>query len=136
MLCFDITFVCFPENFLNLLFETSVDTFFYEKNALDILQPDIYWAGGLSEVIKIANLASTYDLITIPHGHSSNATLHFSLSQVPIHNPYQEYLIKWNKVHQHFLKTPEKPIKGFFRETNFNDMIKLLIRDLSDGISK
>ena len=24
----------------------------------------------------------------------------------------------------------------FFRETNFNDMIKLLIRDLSDGISK
>ena len=91
---------------------------FIEKNALDILQPDIYWAGGLSEVIKIANLASTYDLITIPHGHSSNATLHFSLSQVPIHNPYQEYLIKWNKVHQHFLKTPEKPIKGFFAETN------------------
>ena len=91
---------------------------FIEKNALDILQPDIYWAGGLSEVIKIANLASTYDLITIPHGHSSNATLHFSLSQVPIHNPYQEYLIKWNKVHQHFLKTPEKPIKGFFGETN------------------
>lgn len=91
---------------------------FIEKNALDIYQPDIYWAGGLSEVIKIANLASTYDLITIPHGHSSNATLHFSLSQVPIHTPYQEYLIKWNKIHQHFLKTPEKPIKGYFTETD------------------
>ncbi len=90
---------------------------FIEKNALDFYQPDIYWAGGLSEVIKIANLASTFDLITIPHGHSSNATLHFSLSQVPIHTPFQEYLIKWNKVHQHFLKTPEKPKEGYFEET-------------------
>ena len=67
---------------------------FIDKDALDIYQPDIYWAGGLSEVIKIANLATTHDLITIPHGHSSNATLHFSLSQVPIHTPFQEYLIK------------------------------------------
>lgn len=87
---------------------------FIEKQALDILQPDIYWAGGLSEVMKIANLASTYDLITIPHGHSSNATLHFSLSQIPIHTPYQEYLIKWNFVHQHFLKYPEIPVQGQF----------------------
>ena len=88
---------------------------FIEKQALDILQPDIYWAGGLSEVIKIANLASTYDLIIIPHGHSSNVTLHFSLSQIPIHTPYQEYLIKWNIVHQHFLKCPEIPVQGQFR---------------------
>ena len=87
---------------------------FIEKQALDILQPDIYWAGGLSEVIKIANLASTYDLIIIPHGHSSNVTLHFSLSQIPIHTPYQEYLIKWNFVHQHFLKYPEIPVQGQF----------------------
>ena len=88
---------------------------FLEKKALDILQPDIYWAGGLSEVMKIANLASTYDLIIIPHGHSSNATLHFSLSQIPIHTPYQEFLIKWNIVHQHFLKYPEIPVQGQFR---------------------
>ena len=88
---------------------------FLEKKALDILQPDIYWAGGLSEVMKIASLASTYDLLIIPHGHSSNATLHFSLSQIPIHTPYQEFLIKWNIVHQHFLKYPEIPVQGQFR---------------------
>ena len=91
---------------------------FIEKKALDFLQPDIYWAGGLSEVIKISSLATTYDLIPIPHGHSSNASLHFSLSQVPIHTPYQEFLIKWNKIHQHFLKTPETPDKGKFYETD------------------
>ena len=44
----------------------------------------IYWAGGLSEVLKIAAIATTADLITIPHGHSTNAGIHFSVSQSPI----------------------------------------------------
>jgi len=77
---------------------------FIDAEALDILQPDIYWAGGLSEVLKIAALATTFDLITIPHGHSTNAGIHFSVSQSPIHTPYQEY--------QHFLKNPVKPESG------------------------
>ena len=42
---------------------------FVEKGALDILQPDIYWCGGLSETLKITALATTHDLIVIPHGH-------------------------------------------------------------------
>ena len=86
---------------------------FMKIGALDIIQPDIYWAGGLSEVLKIASLATTYDIITIPHGHSSNVGIHFSVSQPPIYTPYQEYLIKWNVIHQHFLKTPVKPLNGF-----------------------
>jgi L-alanine-DL-glutamate epimerase-like enolase superfamily enzyme len=85
---------------------------FINAEALDILQPDIYWAGGLSEVLKIAALATTFDLITIPHGHSTNAAVHFSVSQSPIHTPYQEYLVKWNTIHQHFLKNPVKPENG------------------------
>lgn len=85
---------------------------FIDAEALDILQPDIYWAGGLSEVLKIAALATTYDLITIPHGHSTNAGIHFSVSQSPIHTPYQEYLVKWNTIHQHFLKDAVNPENG------------------------
>jgi L-rhamnonate dehydratase len=85
---------------------------FIDAEALDILQPDIYWAGGLSEVLKIAALATSFDLITIPHGHSTNAGIHFSVSQSPIHTPYQEYLVKWNIIHQHFLKDPVSPVKG------------------------
>jgi L-alanine-DL-glutamate epimerase-like enolase superfamily enzyme len=85
---------------------------FIDAEALDILQPDIYWAGGLSEVLKIAALATSFDLITIPHGHSTNAGIHFSVSQSPIHTPYQEYLVKWNTIHQHFLKDPVSPVKG------------------------
>ncbi len=85
---------------------------FIDAEALDILQPDIYWAGGMSEVLKIAAIATTADLITIPHGHSTNAGIHFSVSQSPIHTPYQEYLVKWNTIHQHFLKDPVRPENG------------------------
>ncbi|WP_319518513.1 enolase C-terminal domain-like protein [uncultured Martelella sp.] len=87
---------------------------FLEKDALDILQPDIYWCGGLSEAIKIAAYATVHDLIVVPHGHSSNAGIHFSVSQSPIHTPYQEDLVKWNQITMHFLKTPVLPQDGVY----------------------
>jgi L-rhamnonate dehydratase len=85
---------------------------FIDARALDILQPDIYWCGGLSETLKIAAYATVHDLITIPHGHSTPAGIHFSVTQSPIHTPYQEYLVKWNDIHQHFLAHPVKPQRG------------------------
>ena len=86
---------------------------FIDAGALDVLQPDIYWCGGLSETLKIAAYATVHDLVIIPHGHSSPATIHFSITQSPIHTPYQEYLVKWNAIHQHFLRDPVVPINGF-----------------------
>lgn len=83
-----------------------------ENKAMDILQPDIYWAGGISEVSKICALASTFDLPVIPHGHSSHATAHLIASQPPNVCPIQEYLIKWNLVHQFFLKDQIVPRNG------------------------
>jgi len=66
----------------------------------------------LSETLKIAAYATAHDLIVIPHGHSSVATAHFSAVQSPVHTPYQEYLVKWNAVHQHFLTDPLTVIDG------------------------
>ena len=83
-----------------------------ENRAMDVLQPDIYWAGGISEVVKICNLASTFDLPVVPHGHSSHATAHLIASQPPNVCPIQEYLIKWNTVHQFFLKDQLTPVNG------------------------
>jgi L-rhamnonate dehydratase len=88
---------------------------FIDQEALDILQPDIYWAGGLSETLKIAAYATAHDLITIPHGHSTPAGIHFSVTQSPIHTPYQEYLVKWNAIHQHFLESPLMPLNGVIK---------------------
>ncbi len=88
---------------------------FVEKDALDILQPDMYWCGGLSETLKIAAYATTHDLIVIPHGHSTPLGIHFSAAQSPIHTPYQEYLDKWNDINMHFLAHPLRPQDGVIR---------------------
>ncbi len=47
-----------------------------EKQAVDILQPDIYRAGGISELRKIAAMASAAGLPVIPHGVGA-PTYHF-----------------------------------------------------------
>jgi L-rhamnonate dehydratase len=83
-----------------------------DAEAVDVLQPDIYWAGGITEMLKILALASTFDLPVIPHGHSTPASAHLIASQPANLCPLLEYLVKWNEIHQFFLKTPLKPANG------------------------
>lgn len=84
-----------------------------DAGALDVLQPDIFWAGGITEMTKICALASAYDLIVIPHGHSVPASVHLIAAQAPEVCPMLEYLIKWNQIHQFFLRTPIRPEGGY-----------------------
>lgn len=65
-----------------------------EKCALDIVQPDVAIAGGISEVRKIAFLAEVYGRRCIPHFSFGSdiafaATLHVCSV---INSPYIEYL--------------------------------------------
>jgi L-rhamnonate dehydratase len=83
-----------------------------DAGACDVLQPDIYWCGGISETMKICALASAYDLTVIPHGHSTPATAHLIAAWPQTTCPLLEYLIKWNEIHQFFLKQPLKPSGG------------------------
>jgi L-alanine-DL-glutamate epimerase-like enolase superfamily enzyme len=83
-----------------------------DAQAVDVLQPDIYWCGGITETLKICAIASTYDLPVVPHGHSTNATAHLIASQPASLCPILEYLVKWNTIHQWFLKTPLQPENG------------------------
>jgi len=62
--------------------------------------------------MKITATATAADLVVIPHGHSTPAGIHYSLAQSPIHTPYQEYLEKWNAIHQHFLFHQVHPVDG------------------------
>lgn len=50
-----------------------------ERRAVDILQPDIYRAGGISELRKIAAWASVHHLPVIPHGIGA-PTYHFVMA--------------------------------------------------------
>ncbi|MCB1970791.1 MAG: L-rhamnonate dehydratase [Geminicoccaceae bacterium] len=51
-----------------------------EERTIDILQPDVMWMGGLTELLRIAAHAGTYDIPIIPHG-SGPYSYHFIASQ-------------------------------------------------------
>ena len=61
--------------------------------AVDVLQPDIYWVGGITETIKICTLASLSEPQLVPHVHSVPATVHLLFSQPPDVCPLLEYLV-------------------------------------------
>jgi L-rhamnonate dehydratase len=51
-----------------------------EERTVDILQPDVMWVGGLTELLRIAAHASAYDIPVVPHG-SGPYSYHFIASQ-------------------------------------------------------
>jgi L-rhamnonate dehydratase len=51
-----------------------------EMGCCDLLQPDVGWCGGLSELIKISALADAYSVPVVPHG-SSVYSYHFVVTR-------------------------------------------------------
>ena len=84
-----------------------------DAEAAVVLQPDTYWAGGISELAKICAIASTYDIPVIPHGHSVPANVHLSAALPALSCPMVEFLVKWNVVLQFFWKEPLVPVDGY-----------------------
>lgn len=80
--------------------------------AVDVVQADPYWAGGISELVKICTLASVYDLQVVPHGYSMQAALHVIAAQPVTTCPMIEYLLRWGEYHQFFNKNPIRPVQG------------------------
>jgi L-rhamnonate dehydratase len=61
-----------------------------EMGCCDIIQPDVNWCGGLTELIKISALADAHGVMVIPHG-SSVYSYHFVATR---HNsPFAEFLM-------------------------------------------
>ena len=60
-----------------------------ETRAIDILQPDVMWCGGLTELLRISALAAAHDIPVVPHG-SGAYSYHFVVTQP--HVPFCEYL--------------------------------------------
>jgi L-rhamnonate dehydratase len=51
-----------------------------EHNAAAIWQPDVHWCGGLTELRRIAALASAYDIPVIPHAGGVQDCVHFTMA--------------------------------------------------------
>ena len=55
------------------------------RKCADILQPDINWVGGLTEVRRIVAMAAAYDIPVIPHGSSVfSYHLQYAFTNCPI----------------------------------------------------
>jgi L-alanine-DL-glutamate epimerase-like enolase superfamily enzyme len=83
-----------------------------DARAVDLMQADTYWAGGISEMVKICHLCAAYDIPIVPHGHSVPSNVQLSAALSPVEVPYVEFLVKWNQILQFFFKDPVLPVNG------------------------
>ncbi len=81
---------------------------YLKSQSISVVQTDPEWCGGVSELIKICNLASAFGVQVIPHGHCLRAAMHVIASQSPAVCPYGEYLI--NKMDNHYLFEKYPPV--------------------------
>jgi L-rhamnonate dehydratase len=89
-----------------------------EMGCADILQPDVGWCGGITELLKISALADAHGKLVVPHG-SSVYSYHFVVTR---HNsPFAEFLMMHPQASQvvpmfHPLLLDEPvPVKGRMR---------------------
>ncbi len=80
--------------------------------AVSVLQTDPEWCGGVSELVKICSIATLYDAIVAPHGHSIWSALHVVAAQPPSTCPLVEYLLTKIPGYSWFEKHPPVPANG------------------------
>ena len=85
-----------------------------QADAVDVIQADPDWAGGLTEMVKICTLASAFGKPVIPHGHSVLPALHLIASQPETVCPMAEFLVKHQPAAQFFHKNFVEPKEGSF----------------------
>jgi L-rhamnonate dehydratase len=79
---------------------------YLRQGALNVVQADPEWCGGISELVKICTVASLHDAQVIPHGHALHTPLHLAAAQSPMTCPMVEYLINKMVSYHHFEKYP------------------------------
>jgi L-rhamnonate dehydratase len=60
------------------------------KTGVDIIQPDVNWCGGLTELLKITAMVSAEGKLVIPHG-SSVYSYHYAIASSA--TPFSEFLM-------------------------------------------
>jgi L-alanine-DL-glutamate epimerase-like enolase superfamily enzyme len=83
-----------------------------DAEGVDVVQADPDWTGGITEMVKICGLVSSYDKPVIPHGHSVPPALHLIAAQSPATCPMLEYLYLANPSKQWFHSTKYEPRNG------------------------
>jgi L-rhamnonate dehydratase len=102
-------------------------------DAVDILQPDIRWTGGLSELIKIVNLAAAYGIPVMPHRGAMAWSLHAIIARPEC--PLAEGLTLTDEEAAYSLFSGEPvPVNGLLSVTDVPGFGLTLNRDRIDGL--
>ncbi len=83
-----------------------------ESRAVDVLQNDPHWTGGISELVKVCALASAFDVPVVAHGHGLLAALAVAASQSAATVPFVEYLLGHQEFIQRFQTPAYRPERG------------------------
>jgi L-alanine-DL-glutamate epimerase-like enolase superfamily enzyme len=83
-----------------------------QAGAVDVIQSDPDWCGGISELVKICTLASAFGKHVVPHGHSIFAAINVIASQPPATCPMAEFLLRSQPRAQHFHREYLEPVGG------------------------
>lgn len=83
-----------------------------QSRAIDVLQNDPDWTGGLTELLHVCSLGSAAALPVIAHGHSLLPALHVAAARPPTTVPYVEFLLSYQSEKQHFLAKKRWPERG------------------------
>ncbi|MGH3489433.1 MAG: enolase C-terminal domain-like protein, partial [Actinopolymorphaceae bacterium] len=85
---------------------------YIEAGAVDVMQADPEWCGGVTELVQICTAASLRGVPVIPHGHGVRAALHVVASRPPSVCPKIEYLVNHVRRKLHFEKDFPVPVDG------------------------
>jgi len=85
------------------------------REAVDVLQTDPDWTGGVSELTKVCVLGSAFGVPVVAHGHSLLPALHVAAAQSPSTVPWVEYLILHQESKQWFHTPMYEPAQGDIR---------------------
>jgi L-rhamnonate dehydratase len=85
------------------------------REAVDVLQTDPDWTGGITELVKICALASAFEVPVVAHGHSLLPALHVAGAQSPATVPLIEFLIRHQERKQFFHQPIYRPEGGSVR---------------------
>ena len=99
-------------------FETEYTRYAYRDllaaGAVDVVQPDACWCGGISEARRIAAMASAYGALAVPHSLNSAMAMHINTHLVASLD--NGFLVEWDATGNPFVDPFFDPTKQLDRD--------------------
>ena len=85
---------------------------FLDEGLLAVVQCDPDWCGGITELMRICEMARAYGVKVVPHGHTITAAIHVIAAQPESLCPLVEVLPRHQRRMQWFHRDRIEPVRG------------------------